>query len=158
MIFHLHGNGPGSRRIAGLRTGDGLFISGPRGIKAYDPDVKQQFIFGDETSLGLACSFLPLLKQNKHEFQFCFELDEENKDVPHLLGLENVTVFPKNGSFRNEKWISRLPVLQTAAWKGADFVLTGNVRSVQALRKVLKQTSPAGIHSQGYWLEGKKGL
>jgi NADPH-dependent ferric siderophore reductase len=159
IIFHIHGNGVGSRYIDALKIGDELYISSPRGHKEYDPKVNQHFIFGDETSLGLACSFLSSLKKHNHQFQFYFELDEENKNVPQLLGIVNYTVFLKNGSFRNEKWISDLPVFKTPDWKTANFVLTGNVKSVQTFRRVLKKDYVSGrILSQGYWLEGKKGL
>jgi len=158
MIFHIHGNGVGSRYIDTLKTGDELFISIPRGRAVYDPKVKRYLIFGDETSLGLACSFLHSLKRNEHDFHFYFELDEANRDAPQLLGLENFTVFPKNGLFNNEKWIKDLPVFQAAGWEAAKFVLTGNARSVQAFRKVFKNIATGKVFTQGYWLEGKKGL
>lgn len=158
IIFHLHGNGVGSRYIDSLKMNDELYISNPKGKNLYDPSVKQQFFFGDETSLGLACSFLRYLKNNQHQFQFYFELDDENKNVPELLGLKNHTVFSKKNTFRNEKWIDKLPIFKTSDWQEASFVLTGNVKSVQTFRKVLKDRTAGKIFSQGYWLEGKKGL
>ncbi len=158
IVFHMHRNGIGSRYIDTLKTGDELYISSSRGRKEYDPKVKQYFIFGDETSLGLACSFLPVLKKNQHQFQFYFELDEGNKNAPQSLGLENCTVFPKNDSFRDEEWINGLPVFQTPDWLAANFILAGNVKSVQTFRKVLKNAATGKISAQGYWLEGKKGL
>lgn len=158
IIFHLHGNGLGSQYIDKLRVNDELFISPPRGKKLYEKTVQQQFFFGDETSLGVAFALLPLLKQNSHQFQFYFELDEQNKNAPELLGIDNCTIFLKNNSFRNEKWISDLPLFKTDEWNTANFVLVGNVKSVQAFRKVLKSKTQGNIYSQGYWLEGKKGL
>lgn len=158
IIFHIHGNGTGSQYINTLETGDSIFISPPRGIRLYIPNAKQQFIFGDETSLGLACSLFPILKQNQHQFQFYFELAEENKTVPELLGLENATVFSKNGLFRNEKWVRDLPLFTTSEWQTASFALVGNAGSVQTFRKVLKDKTKGRLYSQGYWLEGKKGL
>ena len=158
IIFHIHGNGVGGRYIDTLKTGDELYISSPRGRAAYDPKVKRYLIFGDETSLGLACSLLPFLKKNEHHFHFYFELDEANQNAPQLLGLENFTVFPKNGLFNNEQWIKDLPVFQVAGWQAANFVLTGNAASVQTFRKVLKNNTTGKVFAQGYWLEGKKGL
>lgn len=98
------------------------------------------------------------MKQNLHQFQFYFELDEENKNVPELLGLKNYTIFQKNGSFRNEKWINDLPIFRTPDWQTANFVLTGNVKSVQTFRKVLKNITTGKIFAKGFWLEGKNGL
>lgn len=158
IIFHIHGKGVGSKYIDTLQANDELFISPPRGKILYDPSVKQQFFFGDETSLAAACALFLLLKKNNHQFQFYFELDEQNKSVPELLRLESFTVFPKNGSFRNEKWTSNLPLFKTEEWNAANFALVGNVKSVQTFRKVLKSKTQGSVYSQGYWLEGKKGL
>lgn len=101
---------------------------------------------------------MPYLIKNKHQFQFYFELDGENKNIPELLGLENFTVFPKNALFRNEKWINELPIFQISDWQTASFILTGNAKSVQTFRAVLKKRVIGKITTQGYWLEGKKGL
>lgn len=158
IIVHIHGSEVGSSYLDTLQTNDELFVSLPRGKKLYDHNVKQQFFFGDETSLGLAVALLPLLKGNNHQFQFYFELDDVNKTVPELLKLENSTIFPKNHSFRTEKWIDSLPLFQTDDWNTANFALVGNVKSVQTFRKVLKDKTQGTIYSQGYWLEGKKGL
>src|SRR5690554_5766473 len=53
IIFHVHGQAPGSLFMDSLNVGDEIRISMPRGKNHYDPTVKQQLIFGDETSLGL---------------------------------------------------------------------------------------------------------
>jgi len=156
VVFHLHGNGVGCQYIDALERGDEIYISSPRGHKVYDPGVQKQVIFGDETSLGLACSFLSVLKN--HQYQFYFELDKENINVPQLLGIENCTVFPRKGLFLNEKWINDLPVFNSGEWKDANFILTGNVNSVRTFRKVVKTATKGKVFSQGYWLEGKKGL
>jgi NADPH-dependent ferric siderophore reductase len=158
IIFHIHGNGVGSQLIDRLCIHDELYIGPSRGKKMYNPKVNKQFIFGDETSLGFACSILPSLKQNNHQFQFYFQLNEENNDAPRLLGLEHYATFPKKGSFNNEGWIRKLPVFNTTDWQQANFILTGNAKSVQTFRKVLKEKKIGNILSQGYWLEGKKGL
>jgi NADPH-dependent ferric siderophore reductase len=158
IIFHIHGNGVGSRYVDQLQAGDELRISIPRGKKLYSGAIRQQFIFGDETSLGLACSILPILRKNRHQYQFYFELEDEHQNIPELLGLENYTVFSKKNTFRNEQWIADLPVLNADEWATANFILTGNVKSVQTFRKTLKGKSRGNISSQGYWLEGKKGL
>ena len=158
IIIHIHGHGVGSQYMDALKPNDELFVSPPRGKTLYDKSAKQQFFFGDETSLGVAVALLPLLKKHGHSFQFYFELDESNKRAPELLKLENYTVFPKNNAFRNEKWITALPLFRSDEWDKAGFALVGNVKSVQTFRKVLKNKTQGNIRSQGYWLEGKKGL
>jgi NADPH-dependent ferric siderophore reductase len=158
IIFNIHGNGVGSTYIDTLRPGEELYVSSARGRKSFEPNVKKHLFFGDETSLGFACSLHSFLKGSSSELQFYFELQEENKNAPQLLGLQKYTVFPKNNSFQNEKWISNLPVFHTSDLQTTNFILTGNVTSVQNFRKVLKKNSTGSIFSQGYWLEGKKGL
>jgi NADPH-dependent ferric siderophore reductase len=159
LIVHLHGNGPGCRFMNNLTAGSRINMNKPRGERNYyDKSAENFIIFGDETSLALACSFLPVLKKNKHQFQFYFELDNENKNVPELLGIENCLIFPKNGSFRNEEWISDLPVFRTVDHHKTNFILTGNGRSAQTFKKVIKIKGIQKIYLHGYWLEGKKGL
>lgn len=159
ILFHLHGSAPGSLFIDGLTIGDAIRISMPRGQKQYDSTVKQHLIFGDETSLSLITAFQPFLKKNLHQFYFYLELNERNTDVPRLLGLENYTIFSKDNTFRNEQWINVLPIFKTTNWKPANFILTGNTKSVQTFRRVLKSNHITGrIFTKGYWLEGKTGL
>ncbi|MDM1407430.1 siderophore-interacting protein [Myroides sp. DF42-4-2] len=158
MIFTLHGNGVGSDLIASLQVGDELFISLPRGKRLYESFVEQQLFFGDETSLGLACFLLPLFKENKQRFHFYFELNASNEEVPQRLGLENFTIVPKNNACKEPTWMESLSLFEDPSWVNANFILTGNVNSVQQIRKTLKAKKGGKICFQGYWLEGKKGL
>lgn len=159
FIAHIHRKGCGSDYMEQLKVGDNIRLNKPRGEqKYYDKSAEKLVIFGDETSLALACSFLPVVKENKHLFQFIFELDEENKHIPELLGLENSMVFPKNNLFRDPHWINDLTIFKTQNWQDAHYVLTGNVTSVQTFKKVIKRNANAKVKLHGYWLEGKKGL
>lgn len=159
LIAHLHSEAPGSRYMRDLEVGDKVNIPQPRGHQYYDQSVEKYVLFGDETSLGTACSFMPVLTRNGHQFQFYFELEEENRDIPGRLGLINYTVVPKNASFAGEEGISGLPIFQTIDWQAANFVLTGNAKSVQTFRKMLKKKRiGAKISAQGYWIAGKRGL
>lgn len=159
LIAHIHGKGSGSGYMDNLKVGDKVSLNKPHTEqKYYDQSAERFVIFGDETSLALACSFLPILRNKKHPFQFIFELDDENKDIPESLGIENSMVFPKSGLFRNQEWLSGLPLLEIADWQEAYFVLTGNVKSVQTFRKVIKSNTKGKVNHHGYWLEGKNGL
>jgi NADPH-dependent ferric siderophore reductase len=158
MVIHIHGGGVGSAYIDDLEPGDELYVSYPRGRKAYDLKAQQQIIFGDETSLGLACALQPLLKAQGQSFRFLFELDAVNQQAPALLGLENCSVFPKKGLFWQASRIETLLNEYGSGLEGASYILTGNVQSMQAFRKALKGRTEGEIFTQGYWLEGKKGL
>lgn len=158
VVFYLHGSAPGSLFMDNLKPGDTINLTQPRGHKYYDSSSPKYVIFGDETSLGLACSFFDVMNKNGQHYHFLLELDEDNKQLPDILGLDNYTLFPKNSVFRNEELISKLPLLQTPTWNDATFILTGNAKSVQTFRKVLKDVVSGKILTHGYWLEGKKGL
>lgn len=159
IIFHLTEAGEGSRYIAHLKVGDSVKMTFPRGQKQYNPQIKKQVLFGDETSLGVACAAFQIWQKRRHDFQFYFELDACNSNLPSQLGLKNSRVFSKEGAFRNQSWIETLPFLKDSFWRDANFILTGNVRSVQNFRKALKRKQIFGhIYAKGYWLEGKNGL
>lgn len=159
MIAHLHGKAPGSRYIDHLTTGDELRLVPPRGKKMYDSAVKQHYFFGDETSLGLACSLQNVFQKDDQRYRFYFELDQENQNVPALLGLDNYTVVPKGKTFCDAALINELPLFKVKEWHQGNFILTGNARSVQTVRKVVKQNKISGnILAQAYWAEGKTGL
>ena len=143
-----------------LSVGSKIKISYPRGRNQYNKSLKNQLFLGDETTLGLAVAFLPVLKNNEHKFIFYFELDEENKNVPKLLGLKNYIVFPKNKTFKKLELIKRIPNLITEDFKNTSFILAGNVKSIQNFRQILKINNISGknIKAQGYWMDGKSGL
>lgn len=159
-LVHLHQNGCGSEFIAALKPGDCLMLNKPRGtVRYFEPAFGRYVIFGDETALGLAQSFLPKLKQHNIDYQFLFELAKENKEIPRMLGLDNTTVFPKEGCFKDNDWLSQLPVFQPEENRSkTKYVLVGNVKSAQAIRTVIRSKMKTKITLQGYWLEGKKGL
>jgi len=159
LIAHIHGNGCGSDFMDNLKIGDKITLNKPRTEqKYYDKSAEKIVFFGDETSLALACSFLPIMQEQNKPYQFILELDEENKHVPGLLGLKNSIVFPKTGLFLNPDWIKDLTIFKTEDWSDAYYVLTGNVKSVQNFRKVIKKQSNVRVKHYGYWLQGKKGL
>ncbi|RZK78056.1 MAG: hypothetical protein EOO85_07250 [Pedobacter sp.] len=159
IIVHLHGNAPGSGYIDNLKVGDELRIVFPRGHKMYNDAVKRQVFFGDETSLAFAFAMHPFLKQNHHEYHFYLELDAVNAGIPDLLGLDNCTVLTKRETFISEQLLAMLPVFSEQVWKDANFLLTGNAKSVQTIRKAIKRIDITGrIFAKAYWAEGRAGL
>jgi len=159
IIFHLHGNGPGSHFIDKLKIGNQIRIGVPRGKKMYDQSAEKHLIFGDETSLGLAKSLHRKMDEDQKLYFFYFELDDINSHVPEHIGLKNYIVFPKNSIFKNSKLLDNLPIFKLGNWNNANFILTGNANSIQIIRTALKTRSCIGkIYSQGFWLENKAGL
>lgn len=160
FIIHRHHKGCGRDFLDSLKPGDYLALNKPRGtVRYFEPAFGRYVIFGDETALGLAQSFLPKLKQHNIDYQFLFELAKENKEIPRMLGLDNTTVFPKEGCFKDNDWLNQLPVFQPEENRSkTKYVLVGNVKSAQTIREVIRSKMKIKITLQGYWLEGKKGL
>ena len=157
IIFYLNDVGIGSRFIDSLSIGSTIYMDKPRGKTCYNEQVKKHFFIGDETSLGLACSLIPVFRKNNHDYKFFLELDKSNASVPEKLNLDNVTVVQK-GQFAKERMIDVLS-LSNQDLENGQFILTGNASSVQTIRKELKMTNGnAKIYAKGYWLKGKKGL
>lgn len=160
MIFHIHGNGPGSGLAAQLKAGDHLKITVPGGRKLYHKEKERHFFFGDETSLSF---YVALMRETERNGQSCtgvLELLKQNMEVPALLGFEVVTVL-KTADHPGQQAISYLQsIADLDTVLNATFYLTGNVASVQEFRKTLKLmgVSSKNIMFQGYWAEGSTGL
>jgi len=159
IIFHIHQTAVGCMSMDRLMAGDKVRITFPRGVRQYDGKVKRQVLFGDETSLGLACSFQNILKRNNHQYRFLFELEYENAQVPSLLGLENYVVLAKKSSSKRQDWLDRFSLISLKDWSSSNFVLVGNASSVQLFKKILKEQDIKGkVFAKAYWAEGRKGL
>ncbi|SIO36987.1 siderophore-interacting protein [Chitinophaga niabensis] len=141
IIFHIHGNGPGSAFADGLQVGDTTKMVIPRGRKLYREGV-ENFFFGDESSIGT-------LKAIMQEVPCTgiLELDEANFRVPEKLGMQVDVVRKGDNAFAVVK-------------EKAAYVLTGNGESIQSFRKLLKErgVNSSQIITKAYWIPGKKGL
>ncbi len=160
FIVYLHPSvGTGQRFINELRLGDKISMNSLRSNSHYlDLPTSKLVFFGDETSIGLAHALFRKWSVQAIEFLFLFELEEENKSVPEKLGFSNTLVFSKRDTFRQEKLISQLPPIISPLWKDAVFLLTGNAKSIQIFRKVIKDKTTSKVYTRGYWIEGIEGL
>jgi NADPH-dependent ferric siderophore reductase len=159
IIVHLHNDAPGTRFMNDLSIGREIRMSMPRGKKMYNTLQTTHILFGDETSLGLAYAFQHILFIAQPSFHFYFELDEVNEKIPHLLGLKNYTIVPKNEIFQNESLLEKMEIFQLENWQKSTFILTGNARSMQMIRSNIQKKKIEGkILAQAYWADGKIGL
>lgn len=82
-----------------------------------------------------------------------------SKSLMCTINLLALFVFLINKPFINRQLINDLPIFKSPNWDISNFVLTGNVKSVQNFRHVLKSNNVKGrIFTKGYWLKGKAGL
>ncbi len=162
VLFYLHDKGPGSRWVEHLKTGDKLNLLGPGGKIKYNTTSKTHIAFGDETSLG---SFVCIKKETEkqgHQFLGIVELDNENKNWGDVLGLKIITAV-KNDVEKGADAILKLEDLLIHQYLNKNettFYLTGNAKSILALKKFLMVNgfTSKQIQTEPYWVEGKQGL
>lgn len=162
IIFHIHGNAPGSNLAAQLKVGDKLKMAVPGGHKMYASEKEFHFFFGDETSLSFVLILIEEIQKNGRSYQGVLEMREQNSQVPDKLNIALKTMLstPDTPGMQSINYLNELKKTPGFSFKEYIFYLTGNVMSVQMFRKELKKLgiSSQNIKFQGYWLEGKKGL
>lgn len=158
ILGFAHGDGPGSAWVRGVAPGDECDLFGPRSSVDARRLSGPLAVFGDETSIGLACA---LASQDRTRHLTChFEVDdvEGSRQVAAHLRLDGAAlVARREGDAHLEEMIAALPAL---AADGASFVLTGKAGTIQRLRQGLKQQAvPATrVVTKAYWAPGKAGL
>lgn len=161
IIFHLHGNGPGSRFIDQLQLDDEIRISMPRGFNVYRKEMKYHFLFGDESCIGVFRSLKDEINLNDQNYLGILELDNSSSHVPESNGLQ-VDVVAKSAN-KAAFAIDNLNNLDSKIWRlwqSGFFYLMGNAASIQNFRKALKDkgVSSKQIYTQPFWADGKIGL
>lgn len=162
VLAHIHGNGPGAAYLDTLQPGATLQIANPTGKRVYHPDVDHYVFFGDETALGLATMLQYHFREHRNNFHFLLELENQHFQLPKDLGLSNYDILNK-GKLMEPDDITGIPALthkNQSPWSTARYILAGNARSIQRMRKQLKhQKVPSRqIITQAYWAHGKSGL
>jgi NADPH-dependent ferric siderophore reductase len=162
IIFHIHGNAPGSNLAVLLKIGGKLKMAVPGGQKMYMPEKDFHFFFGDETSLSFILILIEEIQKNGRSYKGIIELRNLNSLVPDKLDMNVKTTLrtPDTPGIQAINYFNELKNTHDFSLEKYVFYLTGNVNSVQAFRKELKKLgiSSQNIKFQGYWLEGKKGL
>lgn len=161
VIFHLHGNGPGSSYIDGLELDDLVNIVLPRGLDLYKKEYEYHFFFGDETTIGLFKSLKQVIEENGQNYIGILELNEDTMhyELKTRYGLDIVSS-SINKAQNAISFLQNLPDRVWKLWQNGSFYLMGNGRSIQNFRKALKEkgVNSRNIRTQPYWVEGKIGL
>lgn len=156
ILGYAHGEGPGSAWLRALRVGDECDVFGPRTSLDSSRTTAPLAVFGDETSIGLACALTsidPLVR-------CCFEVGDAGSSGQVLarLGLAGATLVTRRD---DDAHLGEMEAaLGTAMASGASFVLTGKAGTIQRLRQTLlwEGVTPARILTKAYWAPGKQGL
>ncbi|PXA85352.1 siderophore-interacting protein [Caulobacter sp. D4A] len=158
ILGYAHGEGPGGDWLRSLAPGAQCDLFGPRASLNAAPLAGPLVVFGDETSIGLACA---LAAQDPARSISCvFEVADlgEAEAVVERLGLSKAALFRKAADEAHLDTIGA--ALSSLAGVGASFVLTGRAAAIQKLRHGLKRRAvePRRILTKAYWAQGKTGL
>ncbi|MEM9258732.1 MAG: siderophore-interacting protein, partial [Bacteroidota bacterium] len=156
VLFYLHGRGPGSHWAANLLPGDAAKLMGPGGKLRFRQEATAHYVFGDESSLGLATHLHRAAWAHGQPFSCLMELTAGNEDWPDLVELPARVVSASSP-------VSQL-TLEQLGWftpnphGNSAYYLTGKASSVRVMRKrLVDQGIPKNrIQTQIYWAEGKR--
>ena len=159
FLAYIHGDGPASRWLAGLKIGDDVAVFGPRGSLDLSRVVAPALLFGDETSFGLAAS---LATSGVCDVTFLFEVASASaaRVVLGALGISNAVLVERKAGDAHMAEVegTMKQLIETRALK--KFVLTGKAQSIQVQSRALKArgVTSADIKAKAYWAPGKTGL
>lgn len=152
FVAYVHGDGPGAAWAGAVKAGDAVSFFGPRGsVQVQRAPV---VLFGDETSFAVALA----LKAAALSVRSVFEVSDEGDSARALaaLGVE--------GSLVRRDGEAHVPALLAgllAALRenpGAQLVMTGRARTIQALKQKLSAEGFTATRSKAYWADGKRGI
>lgn len=158
ILFHIHGDAPGSNFVENIATGDSLKYIIPRGKDMFKIGLRHHIVIGDETALGAALSIKYETEgYGNYSFDSIFELDDHH--VLKNLGLYGYHTL-KNKPEKIIESINFLIKEKVIHPEESAFYIIGNGKTLQTVRKSLKEKNISShqIFSQAYWIEGKKGL
>jgi NADPH-dependent ferric siderophore reductase len=158
ILGYEHGDGPGSAWVRDVEPGDECDLFGPRASLDVGGMAGPLALFGDETSIGLACA---LARGDGPRSIHChFEVGDVTIAGQVLAGLaigDAALVERHDDDEHIAQLEAALPALAAA---GASFVLTGRAGTIKRLRQGLKQLAvpTARLVTKAYWAPGKTGL
>lgn len=153
ILGYAHGSGPGSDWLERLRPQDRCAVFGPRRSLDLLRLGGPLAVFGDETSIGLACA---LQSRPGHGYtQLVLECDDPVAVQTVLKRLALRAELVQRG--HDEALAQAAERLQA---DGFSFILTGRAASIQALRRAMRPWAvPAQrVLSKAYWAPGKTGM
>jgi NADPH-dependent ferric siderophore reductase len=160
LLAYVHGEGPGSARLAELAPGDPCQFFGPRASLDLTTVDGSPLLVGDETSLGLAAAWAAAVGRPAHH---AIEAQDPHavRSVVDGLGLASVDVLhaidaPGVDGRAIEEHVAEL----VAGEPTVHLVLTGRAQTIRRVRATLKErgTHRGKVMVKAYWDENRSGL
>lgn len=161
LHYQMIATTPGTIWAGSARVGDRCSLSAPRDSLNLTALQRPAFLFGDETSIGVARS----LKATPNGFDgISFVLEASSPvETRKVLDTLNMPTISLVGRTRDDAHLSQVEALMLQALEAdasSSFILTGKARSIQRLMQFLRgqHVPPSQIHSRAYWAPDKTGL
>ncbi|ACU37041.1 siderophore-interacting protein [Actinosynnema mirum] len=157
ILWHVHGNGPGSDWAASAVGGAPCRVAGPRRGVRLPASRGALVFFGDETSFSTAVAV-----HRARDVRVVLEVEsvEGARAVLDRFGLVDVVLVAREPGDAHLAEVERAVLAAHRVGPDAAPVLTGKASSVQRLHRALRGAGVQGrrISSVPYWAPGKKGL
>jgi ferric-chelate reductase (NADPH) len=161
ILAYLHGDGPGSSWVRAALPGHLTHILGPQQSLDLVGLSQAAVFFGDETSFAAAKTLQSHLSPH-HATRFVFEISStvQAQAVADRLQLRDAQYFERRPDDAHILLVTDAIQNALAAIATPHLVLTGNGRSIQAIRACLRTRNSGVINYRvkAYWAPGKTGL
>jgi ferric-chelate reductase (NADPH) len=161
ILAYLHGDGRGSVWARSAMPGDFTHIMGLQESLALMELSQSAVLFGDETSFAAAKTLQSHLgPDNATRFVFEISSEVEAQAVIDQLELRDTHFCLREADDAHIPLAVRAIQRALADIATSHLVLTGNGRSIQAIRASLRNSYAGSIdyHVKAYWAPGKTGL
>jgi NADPH-dependent ferric siderophore reductase len=158
--FVLHGDSPATAWARGVKPGDTLEFTGPRGRGVLDTEAEWHLLVGDETCIPAIFGIVEKLPKSARAFAFIEAGDASDKQT--LTSNANVSVewLLRNSAHAGPSSIlsDRLAAFTLPAGRGRAYII-GETSNARAMRQALiaRGFPREQISAEGYWRPGRVG-
>jgi len=161
VLAFVHSEGPGSRWASRTKVGDACLFTGPRRSLDLSGLGERAFLFGDETSMGLAVALRSVMSP-PDTVSCVFEVSSlpAAQRAWQVLGAGDATFVQRRDEDGHLDEVESHTRRIFDSGSPTGFVLTGKVTSIQRVRGLLKTlgVETSRLRVKAYWAPGKTGL
>lgn len=158
VLVYLHGDSPGCQWARDARSQQAVRFLGPRASLDLPSIAESVVLFGDETSIGLVVALRHTLRGDTAPCVVEATNALETIAVLTAFGVRDAIVVERtaDGSHLTDVFSA----LRDAAILDSVFILTGNAKSIQPIKKALTAFGIGNTRqkAKAYWAQGKVGL
>lgn len=155
-----HGTGPAAEWVESLQVGQTVQMWGPRSALDLSKVTAPPIFVGDETSFALTAAWASAGRTPVAAQLYEVDSSDASRAVLERLGLgDAATLVARTTGDAHRDALARRAVDLAQAHAGAPIVLTGNVRSIKAVRDALRAAGVASVvRAKAHWDPNRKGL